>query len=134
MLGIDTGEQRTDRRQLVAPDTAVDDCLRASLGIEGPAPLVLAEWDRHRPIVRADVQLRAPGALLIDRVLLIVESNKALMQFPVGVLVTGVEDAVGVGPEDGAQIGLLVVAQGCDKCRHRFLGRRETALGSGCVH
>jgi hypothetical protein len=32
-------------------------------------------------------------------VLLIVESNEALMQLPVGILVTGVQDAVGTGSE-----------------------------------
>ena len=98
-----------------------------------PAPIGLDERDRHRPIVRADIQLRSPGAFLVDRVLLIVESNEALMEFPIGISVTGVDDAVGLRPQDGAQVSLLVVAQGSDERLHGFLGRRETALRFGRV-
>ena len=128
VLRVDAGKQRPDRRQLVAADPTIDDRLRTCLGVESPAPVVLDQRDRHRPVVRADIQFGALGALLVDRVLLIIESNEALMEFPVGIPVTGVEDAVGLRPKYGAQVGFLVVAQSCHERAHRFLGGYEAAL------
>ena len=63
--------------------------------------------------------------------LLIVERNEALMEFLVGIPVAGVDDPVALRPQDSAQVGLLVVAQGCDERTHRFLGGCEAALGLG---
>ena len=68
---------------------------------------------------------------MVDRVLLIVESNEALMEFPIGITVAGVDDAVGLRPQDSAQVGLLVIAQGRHERIHRFLGGSEVALGLG---
>jgi hypothetical protein len=66
---------------------------------------------------------------LVDRVLLIVESNEALMEFPVGIAVPGIDDSVALWPQDGAQVGLLVLAKGRDE-RTRFLGGKKGAPGS----
>src|ERR1700726_4540763 len=88
VLSIDAGEQRADRRQLVAADATVDDRLCTRLRVEAPAPVAFDEGDGKRPVLRADVQLRAPGVCLIDHVLLVVESNEALTEFLVGIPVT----------------------------------------------
>jgi hypothetical protein len=95
-LSIGTGQQRTYGRQFVAADAAVDDRLFASLRVEGPAPVGLDKRNRKRPVVRADIQLRAPRAFLVDRVLRVVEGNESSMEFPVGVAITGVDGAVGL--------------------------------------
>ena len=85
MLRIDAGKQRTDRRELVAADATVDDRLCTRLGVESPASVVLNQRDRHRPVIWADIQLGVSRARLVDRVLLIVESNEALVEFAIDI-------------------------------------------------
>ena len=94
-------------------------------------PLFCDQRDGHRPIVRADIQFGAARDLLVDRVLLVVEGNEALMEFLVGITVAGVDDPVALRAQDSAQVGLLVVAQGGHERTHRFLGGGEVALGFG---
>ena len=91
---------------------------------------MLDQRDRHRPVVRADLQFGSARAALVDRVLLVVQGNEALMEFPIGISVAGVEDAVGFRPKDGAQVGFLVVTQGRNERAHRLLGGCEAALES----
>ena len=65
--------------------------------------------------------------------LLVVQSDEALMTFLIGIPVTGVDDAVGLRPQDGAQVGLLVISQGSDERIRRFLGGCEAALRFGRI-
>ena len=65
--------------------------------------------------------------------LLIVQGNEALMELPVGIAVTGIDDAFLLRPQDCAQIRLLVIAQGCHERTHRFLGGCKAALGLGRI-
>ena len=60
----------------------------------------------------------------VDRVLLVVERDETLMEFPVGIPITGVEDAVGPRPQDGAQVGILVIAQALPRTGRPPLSRR----------
>src|SRR5262249_51804106 len=87
-LRIDTSEQGADRRELVAANAAIDNRLCSRLGVEGPIPVRFDDRDRQWPIVWADVELHLSGRNLIDRVLFIVESDKAIMKFLISVAVT----------------------------------------------
>src|SRR5215471_4472497 len=128
VLRVDAGEQRADSGQLVAADPPVDDGLRPRLHIEGPAPIALDERDRKRPVVRADIQLCESGTFHVDRVPLVVKGYETIMEFPVGVSVAGIDDAVALRPQDGAQVSVLMVAQSGDECGDGFLRRRKAAL------
>ena len=66
-------------KEAAARNPTIDDYLSTGLGVESPSPIVLHQGDRHWPVIRADIQFGALRVLLVDRVLLIIEGQEALM-------------------------------------------------------
>ena len=64
MLCLDVAEADVDGIELVAPDAAEEQLLATGLGVEAPAPAVLDDRHRHRPVLHPhpqDGDLRVVG-------------------------------------------------------------------------
>jgi len=55
-LGIDEGETRLNRVELILADATIDDLFGTGRAVEAPARAVLLEREGERPFVAADLQ------------------------------------------------------------------------------
>src|SRR5262249_37730018 len=108
-LGVDELAARRDRRELVPANAPVEQLLLARGGIEEPTVAVTRERDRERPVVLAEMDDRHRAVVgLLDPRLLARCGEEALAGRLVGDRVTGRDDVVAPGTEDGFDaIGLL---------------------------